>query len=335
MADVYVSVVNNKNIIAVIFGGKLHSRISSEYKGNECDYTLKQSFHHRHAKTMGSYTLVMAISWTWGPKDCFANRQLLFTAFVLLLRLVVKTSRQCSKKICRGRHISRLCQSRKFPRDYQKDLNKEGCCTSRSHLQTGSETDETEQAAMMHWWNSLFANITETILPLLHYMLTNTTEIFPHTVCTTSRVQTITHLQKTLLLLCSCTTTIAVELGSLLPLKQSPFVHFSLCPEQPAPWLPSGLLGCSFGFPVGSCFDLGHLHICQGVRGKAWAHAFNGLLVNCPLLLQRANHVLHFALPRKEVLYARLQCLNLLPCSLEGHRYCTSVNTGHTTKDRG
>lgn len=56
MADVHVSVVNNKNVIAVIFGGKLHSRISSEYKGNE------QSFHHRHAKTMGSYTLVMAIS---------------------------------------------------------------------------------------------------------------------------------------------------------------------------------------------------------------------------------------------------------------------------------
>lgn len=80
--------------------------------------------------------------------------------------------------------------------------------------------------------------------------------------------------------------------------------------------MPSGLFGCSFGFPVGSCFDLGHLHICQGVRGKAWAHAFNGLLVRRSLLLQSADHVLHFALPRQEVLHARLQWLDLLPCSL-------------------
>lgn len=84
-----------------------------------------------------------------------------------------------------------------------------------------------------------------------------------------------------------------------------------------SPRLPSGLLGCSFGFPVGTCFDLGHLHICRSVKGKAWAHAFNGLLVSCLLLLQGADHVLHFTLPRKEVLHTRLQRLNLLPRSLE------------------
>lgn len=188
-------------------------------------------------------------------------------------------------------------------------------------------------AALMHWWNSLFANITETILPPLYFMLTKYLTYIFHTVFK-SHVQT-SHFYKTLQLLCS-STTIAVGLSSFPP-KQSPFVHFSLClcicPEQPAPWLPSGLLGCSFGFPVGSCFDLGHLHICQGVRGKAWAHAFNGLLVSCPLLLQRANHVLHFALPRKEVLYACLQRLNLLPRSLENTVIVPLLIQG-TCKDR-
>lgn len=67
---------------------------------------------------------------------------------------------------------------------------------------------------------------------------------------------------------------------------------------------------------AGCEIDLGHLNICQGVRGKARAHAFNGLLVGCPLLLQSANHMLHFALPREEVIHAHLQCLNLLTCSL-------------------
>lgn len=112
----------------------------------------------------------------------------------------------------------------------------------------------------------------------------------------------------------------AVELSSFPQNSLHLFISVSACasgPQQPAPWLPSGLFGCCFGFPVGPCFDLGHLYICQGVRRKARAHAFNGSLVSCPLLLQRANHVLHFALPRKEVLHARLQSLNLLPRSLE------------------
>ncbi len=38
-----------------------------------------------------------------------------------------------------------MCQSRKFPCDYQKVLNREGRCASWSHLQTGSETDERQQ----------------------------------------------------------------------------------------------------------------------------------------------------------------------------------------------
>lgn len=157
------------------------------------------------------------------------------------------------------------------------------------------------------WWKSLSASINETILPLLYYMLRNTMKIFP-------KLHVQTHIYKSLLLLQqfnnSCE---AQQPCTKFPLQSLP-VHL---PTAAAPWLPSGFLGCSFGFPVGSCFDLGHLHICQGVRGKAWAHAFNGLLLRCPLLLQRANHVLHFALSRKEVLNTRLQCLNLLPCSLE------------------
>lgn len=130
----------------------------------------------------------------------------------------------------------------------------------------------------------------------------------------------ITHLQKR----CRSRPPLQQRSADRQPFPRSS-LRFSSLQRLPAPsaqssqppWLSSGLLGCSFGFPVGSCFDLGHLHICQGVRGKARAHAFNGPLVSCPLLLQRADHVLHFALPRKEVLHIRLQRLNLLPGCLK------------------
>lgn len=82
--------------------------------------------------------------------------------------------------------------------------------------------------------------------------------------------------------------------------------------------MPSGLLGCGFGIPVGPCFDLGHLHICRGVGREAGAHAFDGLLVSRPLLLQSADHVLHLALPRQEVLHAGFQRLDLLSGGLGG-----------------
>lgn len=138
-----------------------------------------------------------------------------------------------------------------------------------------------------------------------------------HTVCL-PHVQT-PHIYRALPLVCSSTTeaagprSLSAQAVSIRSLHCQP-----VCQTRAAgPRLPSGFLGCSFGFPVGSCFDLGHLHICQGVRGKAWAHAFNGLLVSCPLLLQRTNHVLQLALPRQEVLHTHLKRLNLLPCSLK------------------
>lgn len=109
----------------------------------------------------------------------------------------------------------------------------------------------------------------------------------------------------------------------------SPLPSF-LLPLLPSPLhrMPSGLLGCSFGFPVGPCFDLGHLHICRGVGREAGAHALDGLLVSRPLLLQRADHVLHLALPRQEVLHVGFQRLDLLPRGLGG-------NGREGEKDRG
>lgn len=53
----------------------------------------------RESSAPGSYTLVMAISWTWGPKGCLPFGTFLFNAFMVLLRLSVNASRQCSKRL--------------------------------------------------------------------------------------------------------------------------------------------------------------------------------------------------------------------------------------------
>lgn len=155
-----------------------------------------------------------------------------------------------------------------------------------------------------------------TILPPPHHPLTNITQIF-----STYRL----HISSPTMQQSPFVTYLPA------PAPTPPHRHRRRRPPRPPPsslWLPSGLLGCSFGFPIGSCFDLGHLHICQGVRREAGAHAFDGPLVSRPLLLQRADRVLHFALPRKEVLHARLQSLNLLPCSLKDTD--TSVKGRHS-----
>lgn len=119
----------------MIFRETLHSHISSEYKEmtKQCDYSEaefpSQTQVQKQQKQWGINSRIMhtgnGYKLNLKSKGLFANRQLLFNAFVVLQRLIVTTSRQCSKKISRGRRISLLCQSRKFPRDYKKDLNKE------------------------------------------------------------------------------------------------------------------------------------------------------------------------------------------------------------------
>lgn len=76
MAD--VSVLKKQNAITMIFGGKLHSQnVQVNKRKLQSDMiSLRPSFHHRHSSTtikistQELYTLVMAISWPWGPKDC-------------------------------------------------------------------------------------------------------------------------------------------------------------------------------------------------------------------------------------------------------------------------
>lgn len=77
----------------------------------------------------------------------------------------------------------------------------------------------------------------------------------------------------------------------------------------------SRLLGAGFGFRIGRRWrlDVGHLHIGEYIRREARAHALDCLLVGRPLLLQRADHVLHFALAGKEILHVGFQGLDLLP----------------------
>lgn len=68
--------------------------------------TLRQSFYHRHKFKNTKNNQVSAPGSNTGngyklnlrSKGLFANMHLLFTAFVVLLRLVVNTSRQCSKR---------------------------------------------------------------------------------------------------------------------------------------------------------------------------------------------------------------------------------------------
>lgn len=66
MADV------RSDVITVIFGGKLHSQNSSEHEEmtKQCDH---RTTNNREASKPRSYTLVMALSWTWGPKDCLST----------------------------------------------------------------------------------------------------------------------------------------------------------------------------------------------------------------------------------------------------------------------
>ena len=204
-----------------------------------------------------------------------------------------------------------------------RDVNREGCCAS--HLQTGSEKDESEQQP---WWNSLLANVTETILPPLllsadkHHLY-----IFPYRLKSSRRTFTSG----------SSSTTRAVELSSP-PLKQSPFVHFSLsfpsvCPEQPGSplvairaswlqfWLSRWVLFWSGSSP--------HLSGCRGEGTCACVLWSSGEL---PSPAPESESCASFCSPEKGRSPCWSQGSGSSAAQPGGHTPCTSVNTGDDTK---
>lgn len=174
-----------QNIITMIFGGKIHSKTFQVNKrGNNKAMWLAwgsvsitdtefKSYKNNGVSTPGLCTLVMAIRRSWGPKDCLPTSTFCSLLYAVLLRLVVNTSRQCSKNICTDRHLSHLRQSRKCLCD-EKFLNREGDAARLDLTLKLAVAQVRQAAALIHRWSSLFANETETTLLPLCYLLTNT-----------------------------------------------------------------------------------------------------------------------------------------------------------------
>lgn len=156
-------------------------------------------FHHRR-RVQNNKTMVISsriihtgngYKLNLRSKGLFANRHLLFSAFMVLLSLGVNTSRQCAEKFAEADTFSRLCQSRKFPRDNQKDVNGEDVVhldltfkLAVTQVRQNSSVDQ----------NCLFASITDNHPPTTPlYADKYHVDISPYSLQVSS--SDITHLQ--------------------------------------------------------------------------------------------------------------------------------------------